>query len=627
MKKSVVSIITLFVLLSTIVILPQTTNAQTTPNQIFIRQDGGVEGTNLIQRSGDLYTFTADVAGSIVIEKNNVVLDGNGFTLQADADGFTIEDQTNVTIRDLSVNADSGTGMLVNRVSSFTVHGVTLYGERAGIRARNLTVSVIVDCQIEANVEYALVLAFSPGTVVANNTIISHMVDAVNCGYSPNPLILGNNIVYQASEFPLAAGIQFDGSTNCTICQNHIDGFPMTGINLQGQSNNNTLLENDVVNCNDGIRVSSNQNILTKNYVANCSGDGISLASSHGNLLRDNRLVGNGRSLAVGSYSSGGWFNDVDGSNWVDGNPVVYWINETGKVVPSDAGCVILVNCTDITVQNQSFTGKGDAVLMVYTQNSTVTNNYASENSTIRLYSSSDNTITNNQFTNNDKGLSLESSSFNNLISGNNFTANNYGIYLSSSSSNTITQNTFTENQNAIHFSSANDNNIFLNNFQTNPQQVSDSGMTHLYASVAVTTLSHNSEPLKVQPLACVTVEPANFVGPPPLSANNWDNGAQGNYWSDYNGTDKNGDGVGDTAFFLYGNNQDNYPLIAPCGVDATMPSPSSSVNASSSPSPSPSESPQPSPSIPEFPVFSMFVLLIGAVCVSFMVKRRGKNG
>jgi hypothetical protein len=49
-----------------------------------------------------------------------------------------------------------------------------------------------------------------------------------------------------------------------------------------------------------------------------------------------------------------------------------------------------------------------------------------------------------------------------------------------------------------------------------------------------------------------------------PINGNFWDKGAQGNYWSDYGGSDTNNDGVGDTPYVINSRNIDNYPLISP---------------------------------------------------------------
>ncbi|NLF88730.1 hypothetical protein GX563_07905 [Candidatus Bathyarchaeota archaeon] len=42
-----------------------------------------------------------------------------------------------------------------------------------------------------------------------------------------------------------------------------------------------------------------------------------------------------------------------------------------------------------------------------------------------------------------------------------------------------------------------------------------------------------------------------------------WDDGKQGNYWSDYNGTDADSDGIGDTPYIIDQMNLDRYPLMA----------------------------------------------------------------
>jgi parallel beta-helix repeat protein len=51
---------------------------------------------------------------------------------------------------------------------------------------------------------------------------------------------------------------------------------------------------------------------------------------------------------------------------------------------------------------------------------------------------------------------------------------------------------------------------------------------------------------------------------------NSWDNGTAGNYWDDYNGTDNNGDGIGDTPIFIPLVSKDAYPRMNPITFEET---------------------------------------------------------
>jgi len=74
-----------------------------------------------------------------------------------------------------------------------------------------------------------------------------------------------------------------------------------------------------------------------------------------------------------------------------------------------------------------------------------------------------------------------------------------------------------------------------------------------------------------------------------------WDNGTAGNFWSNYNGKDDDGDGIGDTPFQIYQNITDNYPLMTPMAPYV----------------------------IPEFPSWVLLPLLLVATFVAIICKKR----
>jgi parallel beta-helix repeat protein len=93
------------------------------------------------------------------------------------------------------------------------------------------------------------------------------------------------------------------------------------------------------------------------------------------------------------------------------------------------------------------------------------------------------------------------------------------------------------------------------------------------------------------------------------------------NYWSDYNGTDANNDGIGDTPYLIDAYNQDNSPITLPISLATPTSTPTPSP-----PNFGPTSSPTPSPSIPEFQPWTTLLLLgitVATASLSIYFKKR----
>jgi len=284
----------------------------------------------------------------------------------------------------------------------------------------------------------------------------------------------------------------------------NITGFTME--NATGNGRAGIYLGSGTAHCN----ISSNKAI--NNYY------GVSLYYSSNNMLDNNTANSNSFYSIYLCYSS----NNTLTSNTASHNTLTYGI--------------YLASSSNNTLQDNDGVDNSIGIRLSDSGNNTLDNNTVSSNNYgIWLSdSSSNNTLTNNTAnSNNDEGIHLDSSS-NNTLDNNTANSNDYGIYLDSSSNNTLTNNKAnSSNFNGIRLVSSNSNTIYNNYFSNNVTNAWDNG-----ANTWNTTNSTGP----------------NIVGGPYLG---------GNYWSNYNGSDTNGDGFGDTLYIIIGGtNKDYLPLV-----------------------------------------------------------------
>ena len=134
LKKLVFSLIITLLLISTLTLAFDVCRVEA-EGTIYIMADGRIEGTTSIQTVDNItYLFLADINGSIVVEKDYVVLDGAGHTLQGTGTetGISLSGRTNVTVQKTQITAFEY-GLYVHNCTNCTIFGNNIVKNAYGI--------------------------------------------------------------------------------------------------------------------------------------------------------------------------------------------------------------------------------------------------------------------------------------------------------------------------------------------------------------------------------------------------------------------------------------------------------------------------------------------------------------
>jgi parallel beta-helix repeat protein len=264
---------------------------------IEITADGDINGTDKIHRSGNLYTFTGDIVGSIVIFRNGIVVDGAGYTLEGNGNrsGIWLQAKSNVEVKNLHIRR-------------FT-HGIEFTYGMSMAGCTNITISGNTITDNEYGIRFWI---FSNKNSVLDNTI-AYNTYGVYISYSRNNILRNNQMTQNKYNFwissELSSGMQ--EFVNDIDTSNTVDGKPVIyWVNQQDK----TVLSNAgyvaLVNC---------KNITVQNLTLTNNSQGVLLVATDDSLITGNYVGNNFFGIAFHG-SSDHCFNNVISKNNITEN-------------------------------------------------------------------------------------------------------------------------------------------------------------------------------------------------------------------------------------------------------------------------------------------------------------------
>lgn len=365
LERKVLSAITIALLLGgmyTVAFNIQPVNAD--GEAIYIRADGSIDPPTAPLATSDnvTYALTSDVNGSIVIERNSIILDGADHTIQGTGTGtgIAISGRSNVKVQNttialfqLSIDLESSSD---NIISGNNLTGMSIRSKlKLDSSDRNtITENVFYNCSIyminssancvSRNAITACVTGIDVSVLSHYNSIVQNNITDFTYGISVAPLsncnyVVGNNLTgYVMGEYSGNLGIVI-GSSGNYVYRNCIAHCPSGIIFHFLTPAFNKVIGNNVTGSIAGIAfgydaLASNNTIVGNNLSNNYFG--FHSTNALDNSVYHNNLIGN--SYQIDSHDSANFWDDgypSGGNYWSAYNGTDFfkgaYQNETGS--------------------------------------------------------------------------------------------------------------------------------------------------------------------------------------------------------------------------------------------------------------------------------------------------------
>lgn len=414
----------------------------------------------------------------------------------------------NQTVNGQRIGVDSGT--YYEHVNIYK--SLTLVGEE-----RDLTI-------VDGNGTGSVIQISAGNVSVFNFTVRNAGKTWYGKGY-PDSCVRGNGVAYVDVENNTLADAAvcawFYSSSFVNVSGNIVSSATVMGI--VGYTSSSMVMDQNLVeNCGgiglhlDGNSVNCN---IVNNTVTNCL-EGIELEKSAGNSVEGNRLLSDNASVVL---------NQCGGPNVLREN----------NMTSESYNLIVWGWAAEAFVQDIDTSNVANGKKVYYFVNS--------------------NNLTIDQQEHPDVGFLAIVNCTNMMIRDLDLSLNRDGLLIAKSASCSLMNITLSGNLGPFLYGG-------MTFFESNNNSVVNSRISNNTAGVCLydsagNTFYHNSFVNNSRQVVSDFHDP--FSAPSGShSINIWDNGFEGNYWSDYDGTDTNPDGIGDTPHVIDSNNTDDHPLM-----------------------------------------------------------------
>jgi parallel beta-helix repeat protein len=271
---------------------------------IYIRADGSVEGTDKIQRNGNVYTITDNICEPLVVERDNILVDGAGYCIEGqhtspsqspEGTGILVDSRTNVTISNVAIQ-NFLYGICINSSSKNRITKSNITSNSKGIFIEHSSDNRIRESQITNNLDVGVYVFESSDTHIGENIIEKNLNDGVSLVLSSGDL---NVIDY------------------CDIRDNGV------GIRIMNSSVRHYVTQNNITNNSVGVHLAASSIGVQFNNIAN-NGVGIQIAGSdneidHNNFINNTEQVHDiGWDSPEKASSANSWYEGDTGNHWSD---------------------------------------------------------------------------------------------------------------------------------------------------------------------------------------------------------------------------------------------------------------------------------------------------------------------